>query len=51
LQARLKVVTAGLPDGASALFLAAVMLQADSGRTADLGTAEPGFEQLSYGPD
>ena len=26
-------------------------VQADSGRMADLGTAEPVFEQLSYGPD
>ena len=51
LQATLKVVTAGLPDGASALFLVTGQLQADSGRTADLGTAEPVFEQLSYGPD
>jgi len=51
LRATLKVVTAGLPDGASALFLVTSQLQADSGRTADLGTAEPVFEQLSYGPD
>jgi len=51
LHATLKVVTAGLPDGASALFLVTGQLQADSGRTADLGTAEPVFEQLSYGPD
>ena len=51
LQATLKVVTAGLPDGASALFLVTGQVQADSGRTADLGTAEPVFEQLSYGPD
>lgn len=51
LQATLKLVTAGLPDGASALFLVTGQVQADSGRMADLGTAEPFFEQLSYGPD
>jgi hypothetical protein len=51
LQATLKVVTAGLPDGASALFVVTGQVQADSGRVADLGTAEPVFEQLSYGPD
>ena len=51
LQATLKVVTAGLPDGASALFLVTGQVQADSGRMADLGTAEPVFEQVSYGPD
>lgn len=50
LQATLKVVTAGLPDGTSALFLVTGQVQADSGGTADLGTAEPVFEQLSYGP-
>ena len=48
LQATLKVVTAGLPDGASALFLVTGQVQADSGHMADLGTAEPVFEQLSY---
>ncbi|HUC21718.1 MAG TPA: hypothetical protein VMA73_03355, partial [Streptosporangiaceae bacterium] len=51
LQITLKVVTAGLPDGASALFLVTGQVQAASGRMADLGTAEPVFEQLSYGPD
>ena len=51
LQATLKIVTAGLPDDASALFLVTGQVQADSGRMADLGTAEPVFEQLSYGPD
>ncbi|MBV9853833.1 MAG: hypothetical protein JOY82_04830 [Streptosporangiaceae bacterium] len=51
LQATLKVVTAGLPDGASALFIVTGQVQADSGRMADLGTAEPVFQQLSYGPD
>ncbi len=51
MQATLKVVTAGLPDGASALFVVTGQLQADSGRTAGLGTAEPVFEQLSYGSD
>jgi hypothetical protein len=51
LQVTLKIVTAGLPAGASALFLVTGILQADSGRTVDLGTAEPAFEQLSYGPD
>ena len=51
LQVTLKVVTAGLPDGASALFLVTGQVQAASGRMTDLGTAEPVFEQLSYGPD
>ena len=51
LQVTLKVVTAGLPDGASALFLVTGQVQAASGRMADLGIAEPVFEQLSYGPD
>jgi len=51
LQVTLKVVTAGLPDGASALFLVTGQVQAASGKMADLGTAEPVFEQLSYGPD
>ena len=51
LQVTLKIVTAGLPDGTSALFLVTGQVQADSGRVADLGTAEPVFEQLSYGPD
>ena len=51
LQATLKAVTGGLPDGASALFLVTGLLQADAGRTVDLGAAEPVFQQLSYGPD
>ena len=51
LQATLKAVTAGLPDGASALFIVTGQVQANSGRMADLGTAEPVFHQLSYGPD
>jgi hypothetical protein len=50
LQVILQAVTGGLPDGASAMFLVHGLLQADSGRTADLGMAEPFFEQLSYGP-
>lgn len=50
LQVILKAVTAGLPDGASAMFLVHGLLQADGGRTIDLGMAEPFFEQLSYGP-
>lgn len=50
LQVTLQAVTGGLPDGASAMFLVHGMLQADGGRTVDLGTAEPFFEQLSYGP-
>jgi hypothetical protein len=51
LQVIMKAVTGGLPDGASALFLIHGMLQADGGRTVDLGMAEPFFEQLSYGPE
>lgn len=51
LQVIMKAVTGGLPDGASALFLVHGLLQADSGRTVDLGMAEPFFEQLSYGPE
>lgn len=51
LQVTMKAVTGGLPDGASAMFLVNGMLQADSGRTVDLGGAEPFFEQLSYGAD
>jgi hypothetical protein len=51
LQATLKGETAGLPDGTSALFIVTGQVQADSGRTADLGTAEPVLQQLSYGPD
>jgi hypothetical protein len=51
LQVIMKAVTGGLPDGASALFLVHAVLQADSGRTVDLGAAEPVFEQLSYGPE
>jgi hypothetical protein len=50
LQVTLEAVTGGLPDGASALFLVSGLLQADTGQTVDLGTAEPVFEQLSYGP-
>src|SRR5262249_8050443 len=51
LQVIMKAVTGGLPDGASGLFLVNGLLQADSGRTVDLGMAEPFFEQLSYGPE
>jgi hypothetical protein len=50
LQVILQAVTGGLPDGASAMFLVHGLLQADGGRTVDLGMAEPFFEQLSYGP-
>jgi hypothetical protein len=49
LQVILQAVSGGLPDGASALFLIHGLLQADGGRTIDLGMAEPVFEQLSYG--
>ena len=51
LQVILQAVTGGLPDGASAMVLVHGQLQADSGRTVDLGMSEPFFEQLSYGPD
>lgn len=50
LQVVLQAVTGGLPDGASAMFLVHGLLQADTGRTVDLGMAEPFFEQLSYRP-
>jgi hypothetical protein len=50
LQVILQAVTGGLPDGASAMFLIHGQLQADGGRTIDLGMSEPFFEQLSYGP-
>jgi hypothetical protein len=50
LQVILQAVTGGLPDGASAMFLVHGQLQADGGRTVDLGMSEPFFEQLSYGP-
>jgi hypothetical protein len=33
------------------LLLVTGLLQAGSGQTTDLGTAEPVFQQLSYGPD
>jgi hypothetical protein len=36
---------------ASALLLVTGLLQAGSGQTTDLGTAEPVFQQLSYGLD
>jgi len=45
----LEGLTGGLPDGASALFTVSGMVQADGGRTMDLGMAEPILEQLSYG--
>ena len=51
LQVILQAVTGGLPDGASAMVLVHGQLQADGGRTVDLGMSEPFFEQLSYGPD
>jgi hypothetical protein len=51
LRATLTVMTAGLPEGASALFLVTAHLQAESGRTADLGTGDPVLELLSYGGD
>jgi hypothetical protein len=50
LQVILQALTGGLPDGASAMFLVHGLLQANSGRTVDLGMSEPAFEQLSYGP-
>jgi len=50
LQVILQAVTGGLPDGASAMFLIHGLLQANDGRTIDLGMSEPAFEQLSYGP-
>jgi hypothetical protein len=50
LRVTLTVVSAGLPDGASALFLITGSLAAESGHMVDLGTAEPVFQQLSYGP-
>jgi hypothetical protein len=51
LQATIKATAGGLPDGASAIFLVTGMLHADDGRSVDLGTAEPLFEQLSYGQE
>ena len=49
LRATLTVISGGLPDGASALFLTTGSLQAESGRTLDLGAADPVLEMLSYG--
>jgi hypothetical protein len=49
LRVSLSVMTGGLPDGASAIFLVTGLLQADGGRTVSLGTAEPVLNQLSYG--
>ena len=49
LRATLTVMTGGLPDGASALFMTTGSLQAESGRMVDLGAAEPVLEMLSYG--
>lgn len=49
LRATLTVMTGGLPDGASALFITTGSLQAESGRMMDLGAAEPVLEMLSYG--
>ena len=50
LQADLTVVSAGLADGASALFLVSGHLQTQSGRIAELGKAEPVFTQLGFSP-
>lgn len=50
LQANLTVVSAGLADGASALFLVSGHLQAQSGRIAELGKAEPVFTQMGFSP-
>lgn len=52
LQATLKVVSCGLPDGAGALFIVTGLLTSTGRAVVDLGTAEPVLARLGVGgPD